>query len=83
MKNEGVILAAFLTVVSGDYALILPGERICAKSLAVCEEAQRAIAAGRWPIVPRDTATRCEPSLRCFSPASNCIRGYNCGGTVR
>jgi hypothetical protein len=77
MKNEGVILAAILAVASGDYALVLPTERICAKSLAVCEAAREAIAGGRWPIAPQETPTRCEPSPNCFSPASNVIKGYN------
>ncbi len=64
---------------SGDYVLSLPGERpICAKSRETCEEARAAIAARRWPIVPRETPTRCTPMPGCFQERSNCIARFNC-----
>ncbi len=60
-----------------DYALIAPGEKpICAKSHADCLAARDAIAAGRWPIVPRDTPVICRPTPACFPEASNHIPGF-------
>ncbi len=77
-------LAAVLTLASGEYELVVLGVEgpICAKSRAGCEAARAAIAADpqRWPLVPRATPTYCIPHTGCFSPESNCIANFNCGG---
>ena len=73
----GMALAA-----ASDWALVAPAHPelppICAKSQATCEAAARAIREGviGWEPV----YTTCRPAPGCFSPESECIAGYNCGG---
>lgn len=61
---------------SGDYALVLPDGRSCAKDVATCETARQAAIRGWLPDVPRGTIGYCAPSPGCFDKRSNCIPGY-------
>jgi hypothetical protein len=63
---------------SGDYELRTPTESIKAKSAQACTDAQRAIARGWIKSIPPGTATECIPHPSFFTPAENCIRGFNC-----
>jgi hypothetical protein len=78
MRRTALLIALNL-VTNSDWALIVGGERICAKNMQVCETARDAIRRGHWPIVPADTPTSCVISPNCFDEQSNCIVNFNCG----
>lgn len=74
------LLAAFFG--QGDWELTIPatGEKMCAKSEAVCEDARRAVYKGWLLDIPRGTQSVCTPRPQCFPPESLCIEGFNCPG---
>lgn len=76
--TQALIFGAML-VSSQDWALPLgDGSHICATTRGSCEAAMDAVRAGRWPVARRDAPLLCSPHPGCFSPASECIQGYNC-----
>jgi hypothetical protein len=81
MTRSAILAVAFVLLASaagsGDYALVLPGERDCAKSLPTCEAARAAITRGWLAGVPRDAPAKCEPSPWCFGQRSLYIPGFN------
>ena len=84
MIRSAALALGFVLVAASDWQLVVEGipEPICAKSREVCETARAAIRDGKWEMgISRDVATACAPAPGCFSPASECIAGYNCGRT--
>jgi len=73
----GLVLSAS-TAGPGDYELRTPTESLKAKSAAACADAQRAIARGWIKSISPGTPTMCIPHPGFFTPAENCIRGFNC-----
>lgn len=65
---------------TGDYVLVTPTERICAKDIESCELAREAIRKGwlQWAAPTANIWCEAMPGGRCFSDESNCIAGYNC-----